>query len=310
MPMNLLPRAGLALAFALIAGASAPAQSQTAPIRWKFHPGQTLNYVQKQQTISTANANGQPIDTRMEQVFHSTWKVLAVAADGSAEMTQSFDRVQLSMESPTGNGQFDTNDKAAKPEGPIAAMAQAFQAIIGKDVALTMAPNGAIHKVTIPNSVTEGLQKAAVGPDGKPAISAEMLKGMIEQSGVPLPEKPIKPGDGFTVERKVPSAIGEMQVNTSYTYKGPEKPGSPVERFEVNIKTALTPKADLPFSVKLGDQDARGELLFDREAGHTLSTSVTQKLIMIIEVMGQHIEQTTTSKVEYALTDAEATKKK
>ncbi|MFO0956553.1 MAG: DUF6263 family protein, partial [Isosphaeraceae bacterium] len=236
--MRSSPNPKLALALLLIAGAAAPARSmaQEAPLRWKLRQGQELKYVQKQQTISTANANGQPIDNKMEQVFHSTWKVKSLQADGSAEMTQSFDRVQFSMESPIGNTSFDTNEKAAKVDGPLAGMADAFRSIIGKDVTLMMAANGEIKKVTIPDSVTEGMQKVGVGPDGKPILSAEMLKGIIEQSGVPLPSKPLKPGDSFTVERDVPSPIGSMHVVTAYTFKGPEKSGSPIERFAIAVK--------------------------------------------------------------------------
>lgn len=305
-----LSRAGLALAFALIAGASAPAQSQNGPLRWKFQPGQELKYVQKQQTISTANANGQPIENKLEQTFHSTWKIQSVRPDGTAAMTQSFDRVQFAMQSPTGNGGFDTNDKDAKPEGRIAVMAAAFHSIIGKDVTMTMAPNGQIHDVSIPEAVAEGLQKAGVGADGKPILSTDTLKGIIEQSGVALPDKPLKPGDNFQIERDVPSPIGSMHVVTTYTYKGPEKSGSTVERFDIEIKTVLKPKDDLPFKVKLGEQDARGELRFDRQAGRTLSSSVSQKLDMTLEVSGQQIEQSTTSKVEYTLTDAAGSTKK
>ena len=52
------------------------------------------------------------VNTKMSQLSETTWKVNAVKSDGSAEMTQILDRMQIKVESPAGSFEVDSKKKA------------------------------------------------------------------------------------------------------------------------------------------------------------------------------------------------------
>src|SRR5262245_37566051 len=97
-PMTMLRRIALAALALAVVGTFAPARAQApSGLRWKFKEGQTLRYLLSQNTSSSISVGGQSIDNTIEQAFEVTWKVKSVKSDGSAELTQVFDRAKMAM---------------------------------------------------------------------------------------------------------------------------------------------------------------------------------------------------------------------
>src|SRR5258708_1807184 len=96
----------------LVAGAALPsasAQAQTT-LRYKFKEGDKLNYVMEQKQEMAMSFMGNDINTKINQTMDMTWKIGAVDKDGSAKMTQTIDRIRMTMDSPGAKIEYDTKD--------------------------------------------------------------------------------------------------------------------------------------------------------------------------------------------------------
>ena len=87
------------------------------PLRWKFKSGEQLNYILARQMEGKLNLSGADITFKVDMTFDTTWKVKSVAADGSAEIEQTVDRIQINMSSPLGGNLDYDSAKPVKP-GP------------------------------------------------------------------------------------------------------------------------------------------------------------------------------------------------
>ena len=108
-------RSLLALALATAALAAGTVQAQTL-LRWKFKPGQTLNYEIHQD--STGNIAGRPVDQTAKITMDMTWKVKSVDGEGNATLTVTIVRVRMKCDQPTKDMSFEY-DSASKesPKG-------------------------------------------------------------------------------------------------------------------------------------------------------------------------------------------------
>ncbi len=281
---------------------AAPAFSQS-DVRWKFKEGQNLRMLLKTDVTTEANVQGNAIETKMAQVFTVGWKVKAVKSDGSAEIVQTFDRVELAMDSPFGEMKFDSDKKGEVEEGPLAGLTGPMKALVGAEMTMTMTPTGETKDMKIPAKVTE-----ALGGGGGAAgmmFSPDSIKSMMQQSGPGLPDKPLKVDESFTTKRDMPNPLGTMTVETTQTYKGPDPKDAKIEIFETKSKMSLKPNADSPFEVSLGDQDSRGELRFNKALGRIDSATTVQQMEMKIKIMDMEITQNVTSKSVMTITEVQ-----
>lgn len=288
------------LAAALVWAAAVPAWSQ-GEIRWKFREGQTLRFVQKTEVASAANIDGNAIETKLGQTITSTWKVKVVKEDGSAEMTQRVDRVEMAMDSPIGEMSFDSDKKDDAAEGPLAPMADMLKALVGQEVGMTMTPRGDVKGVKVPAKLSEAFEGgAALGG----MFGGGGIKGMFEQPVTPLPERPLKVDESFTWKREAPMPLGTMTMETVLTFKGPDAKDPKLDRFETKSTMTIKPSPDAPLEMSIKDQDVRGELLFNREAGRLESSTTVQQLEMAVKIMDMEISQQVSSKSETIVKEA------
>lgn len=319
----------LAAAVAVLAGMSTQAQVQTKPavkaqvkaqapaatapaatgaLKWKFKEGEKLQYLLDQQSVSALSVNGQMIENKVNQTFDMTWTIKKVMPDGSAEMTQTFDRVRFKTEGLLGEVAFDSKD-AKEPEGPAAALAQVFRTLVGNDASLTMTALGEIKDLKLPEKAVEALKNSPPGPGGQRTMSEESFKNIIQQSALVLPGKPLAANGTWTEKREMPQPpLGSMAVNTTYTFKGADAQNKALDRIDLKSTMELKVNPDFPVMVTLKEQDVKGAISFDREAGHVTTSKTEQKLKLILETMGQEIEQETNTTIAITLQDGASPK--
>jgi len=262
-------------------------------LRWKFKSGETLRYTMVQETTQGMKGMGQDSKTSLNQTVDLHWSVKNVASDGVAELSQTIDRVRTKVEVPGSSFEFDS--QAGKdPEGQIASlMIPMLKALVGAEFTFKMNGRGELSEIKVPQKLLDALRQAGPAPNAGGMAPEEGMKNMISQSSLTLAEGPLENGKSWTQQAKVPSPIGTMVMDKTYTFDGPSPKEAGLLQISVDTKVTLEPAADSNVAVKITSQKATGEFEFDPQAGRVVSSRVKEKLQMSISVMGQELEQAT-----------------
>lgn len=280
---------GVCGAVALAAALAAPAGARAAAptLRWKFNPGEALHYEMDQKAVREVKANGQNIKTTVTQTLETVWAVQAVDASGTAEMTQTIERLRTKVDSPFGAVEYDSkSDK--QPEGAVAAgVVPVYKALVGARFRYKISPQGELSDVSVPEGLMKTLREAGPTAASSGMFTEDGLKNMIRESSLVLPAEPLeKP---WTRQKKIPTPpIGDRVEDTTYTYEGTDPAG---EKVAMKIQVDLKPAPDSKFEVKLGPQEGKGTFYFDNKVGRVVRSTIVRKLEMRITVMGTQVVQ-------------------
>ena len=85
-------------------------------LRWKFAQGQKLLVSLDQKIELDTTAGAQPRKLAIGMLMDMTWNVDAVAAEGTADITQTITRLKMHLETGHGPIDFDT-DSDVPPKG-------------------------------------------------------------------------------------------------------------------------------------------------------------------------------------------------
>jgi hypothetical protein len=269
---------------------AAPVQAQVT-LRYKFKEGDKLNYVMEQKMDMTMNNAGNESTVTMTQKMDMTWKVTAVDKDGTAKITQTIDRVHITMDTPPPGGktEFDSKDDK-EPTDPVGKMiAPIFKAMVGAEFTLTMTPRGEAKDVVVPQKLLDAVEKAGPAAGG---MTPDVLKQMASQGGLVLPEKALKKGDTWTPEpnKLKMEPLGTMTVKTEATYEGEvTKDGKKLEQIALKPKMTLEAPANATTKMTLKKQDNKGTALFDSAKGQLAETTMEMTMDMEIVAGGQTV---------------------
>ena len=82
----------------VLVGSSAPVSAQEQ-LAWKFTPGESLNYVVKQNMKMAMDVAGKKQSVAMNQTMDMQWKIADVdSGNGDANMSQTIERVQMNSQ--------------------------------------------------------------------------------------------------------------------------------------------------------------------------------------------------------------------
>jgi len=262
-------------------------------LRWKFKPGETLRYTMVQELTQERKAMGQEIKTSLHQTNDLHWSVKNVSSDGVTELSMMIDRIRMKFEAPGSSFEFDS--QAGKdPEGQIASMMiPMLKALVGAEFTFKMNGRGELSEIKVPQKLLDAMHQAGPAATAGGTAPEEGIKKMISQSSLTLAEGPLENGKSWTQQGKVPSPIGTMVMDKTYTLDGPSPKEAGLLKISVDTKVTLEPAADSNVAVRITNQKATGEFEFDPQAGRVVSSRVNDKLQMSISVMGQELEQST-----------------
>ncbi len=291
-------RAGC-LALLVMAGLGAGLAPAQVTLHYQFKPGEKLPYVMEQKMAMTMVIGGNQVHMNMTQTMNMTWNIASVDKNGNAHMTQKFDRIRLNMDSPMGKVEYDSQNGKV-PEGPIGqSIGPIYKALTGAEISLTMSPQGKITDVKIPQKVLDALKNVPGAAAMGEMFSGEGLKNMTSKGGLQLPAGPVKKGDSWNQKMEVKMPFGTMKVDTKNTYQGSVMRGGKTLA-EITLQPTVTMEAapNAPATMKLKDQSAKGNALFDNTVGRLVETRLKQNMTMEISGGGQTFTQeieTTTS---------------
>lgn len=299
-------RVGLCAAVALAVSFGNQSQAAEA-LGWKFKEGEKVNYAVSNASHRLIDAGGAEFDVDFAFITDVTWTVDKVADDGSAELTQSIDRVQLKVNTPF-TGEFSYDSKATDQpalEGPIwERMGPVIEKMVGGEFKVKVTKRGEVTEVALPEALAEIIKEQAEagggggGGGGAGALfmggnmfGEKAMKDTIQRGIVIFPE-----AAGSEWNNVVEEAMGEFAVikyDTKYTQSGTEsKNGKELQK--IDAKTEMTLELaeaaeDGDVIIELIEQDGSGTILFDAEAGLTVESTSVQTNVMEGEFMGNEI---------------------
>jgi hypothetical protein len=293
-------RIGL-LAVAVVCGQAVAARAQTT-LRYKFKQGEKLNYVMEQNMVMKLNVGGKESAMDVKQVMDLTWHFVAVNSDGNAKLIQRMDRIRMSMNTPKGRVELDTNDKKEPDNQAARMMAPVFNALAGADITMTMSPRGEFSDVRVPAKVTDALRSSPAASQMAEMFTSEGLKRMVSQGCPVLPKGAVTKGASWAQPLDMKLPFGKMNMKVTYTYEGPTtQAGRPLEK--IGLKVHMTIEADpkAPGEIKLKGQNAKGTVLFDNVAGRVTETTMNQQMDTEVNADGVVIQQNTRQTVTMKL---------
>jgi hypothetical protein len=249
-------------------------------LRWKFEPGQKLNYSMVQEmTISSVGGPFGNQNVTMNQEMDMIWHVVRMTDDGNAIVSQKFDRMKMKMTLPPPVGvlEYDSKSEAA-PTGVAAMFTPMYQALAKAEFELTMTPRGEIKDVKVPDDVIAALKNSPGGMAMGDMATPEGFKKMISQGALVLPENAPKPGDEWSTKVEVNNPMGGKQIiETTYRYEGTKDvDGVTLAVFEPTLKMSFEGNPQM----KVTAQESSGEILFNVEAGRLHSSTLDQAVTM------------------------------
>ncbi len=281
---------------------ASPAFGQTK-LRWKFEKGKKFHYVMSQGMETSASIMDRTFDTSLNQTMDMTWNVVDVQDDGSARMTQTIDRMQITLKGPAGEAKFDSKAPGDVPP-QFAVLANLSEALVGKEIGLTMTPRGEVKDVEIPEKVVEALK--SVGPSAGGMLSEDGLKNLTSQGSLVFPEEALSAGKTWKKSQKLGGTqVGSMTVDTTYTFTGPAE-GSQAGLEKIDADLVMKFESELGIDIK--SQDNEASYVFDNKAGVLRSSEVRQVMKMGGQIMGQDFSQDMKTTVTMKLTDGASAK--
>jgi hypothetical protein len=274
-------------AAAVVLVATARAESE---LRWKFKPGEKLNYVVERAAEGKINLTGSEFSFKMGMAFDTTWQVKSVADDGTADVEQTIDRVQINMSSPlAGTVAYDSKSTEKPPAGPVWSLLEpVVNGMLGQTFKVKISPLGKVSDIELPAKLTESFAKQKVGQNrqaglgiGGNAFTERGVKELITRSVALLPDKPGKDATwSQTFENPMPF-IGTQTTEIKFSLAGDESvDGKKLQKInavtELMFEPAENPRAELEITA----QEGSGTIYFDAEAGHMVKSNGTQSTAM------------------------------
>jgi hypothetical protein len=240
----------MSLAAVLFCLAAVPAQAQVT-LRYKFKEGEELHYDMEQKMDMKMNVGGNNIAMKIHQQLELSWKVTKVDPDGSAQLTQKIESIKMTMDTPMGKVEYDSQSNK-EPQGQIGqTVGPIFNALAGSEFTSTMDPRGETSNVKIPEKVLEVIKSKLAGVPGMADMfSPESLKRMINQGGLVIPKEPVTKGQPWTKKMDVKMPFGAMKVTNTMTYEGPANGGLQKIAISPVVAMEADPNAPIKMSMK------------------------------------------------------------
>ena len=265
-------------------------QSDSTNLAWQLPVGRKIDVVMKQTMDMKQSVGGQEIKTEMVSTNFMLWKVDKVDEAGIATVDSEIERMTISMDNPQGKFDIDT-DSEEELEGPAAAVAAQVTQLVGKKFSQTMNSQGKILSVEMPDEVAAG----------NPMMSKEALTQLIKNASPVFPDKPVAVGESWKQDSStaMPGGVGDMKINSTYTYKGPEEiDGNKFDKIDIAMEMEFEAPEGSPFKIEITSQDTKGHMYFDSVKGHTHKIDVDQNMVMAVTAGPQKINQTIHSRTE------------
>lgn len=273
--------------------------ASSAALAWKFNAGDSTQYAMVQASEIIIDAGGVQFDVEMRQIMDLTWTVKSVAEDGSAQLVQTIDRVQLKMNTPfTGEFYYDSasgQDGAGQVWDMIGGV---FKSMLGAEFTMTVSPRGEVTDIVLPKALVDALSGDGGGGGMRSMLmgggfSEDSIKELIGRAVVLLPEAGAAAGTEWTQTFEANlGGIGTQTTELTYKLEGPdEESGMQKITSSANLKMELSEDGAADVVLEIVEQDGSTTILFDAVAGRAVRAEGKQKVVLEGEFQGNEIFQ-------------------
>ncbi len=136
--------------------------------RWKLTPGETLKFVMAQDMTQNIHVGEgkPPTAVSSKMAMDLVWKVESVDDQGVITSDQSFQRIEMKVQSAQGVIMEYDSASGKEPEGMAKMIAPMFEAMLKKPIRTMFTARGEVKKVKLPQGMVESLNKGVGGQVG------------------------------------------------------------------------------------------------------------------------------------------------
>lgn len=271
-------------------------------LRWKFREGDTWR-VKSEQTSEVASTIGNSTSAMtLETGMDLAWNVETVSEDGAALIRQRFAALRMKLEMPKVAPISYDSKSQNKPAGDAKAIAQAVQPLLDSEVKITLSARGEILKVDLDEQAQKALEALAANDALKGLLSKEGMSGILRQAIIVLPENEVSSNDQWSDSRSLDTPFGTAKQTTTYRLLAPDEKSPEIARIEAVSELEIdSTAANKPSAVRVKQNDQRGLVLFDVEAGRLRSAELNQEFVTASSFKNKKIEVKLTSRSELTL---------
>lgn len=261
-----------------------PAAAQTVELRWKLEAGTGLVYLASMESESELPQGMGTSTMNMETT--QRWNVTGIDRDGNATISNTTDRIRMSVTGPMGTMSVDSADEAGSGS-PF----EALKALAGTSYSVVLDPRGELVGMAGLEELREALRAQMPDPSGQAMLdqflSEEALRGQWSQGAYALPAEAVGVGSTWDHAATIPvPTFGAMELLTSYRVESIDE-DHVVIGMSGNMSLADGAIATAPIPVTLGEMAIAATTRFDAARGLLLGTDSTMTLQMTVEMGGQ-----------------------
>jgi len=211
-----------------------------------------------------------------------------------------FKEIAMSFSSPTMNFTIDSKNKADNSLD----INKFFDCLIGKSLQIVVSPDGSVKTVTGFQPVMEDMQKVISSANETDRLITGMfiqmsfhefaIKNSFEQSFKMYPDKEIKVGDSWSVDKSTSVARITNNVINTYTLKSIS---DDIALIDVNV-VSLMKNESLNRELK---EEQKGEIKLDTKTGLPVQSSLSGISSAIFNIQGIDVKNETTKTITVSL---------
>jgi hypothetical protein len=272
-------------------------ESNAQTIAWKFKADDSYSVQLAQESLVTTEYNliKRRIGTQVE--LSMDWTVTAVATDGTATIQQTISDISMTMTTPTQDGvrtiEVDSS-KTPDSDAPKVErdMWKQVQPLIGASFDVDMQSNGQINSVTTSDATMETIRNANGSMQLRKLLTPEGLTQLFGQTIVQVPPDTSEP---WKVTRTPQTDAGSFESVQTLTVEGETEIES--KTLTRITSTTETTQTNTDGENELIEASGTGELLFDSDAGHFVSSNFDNNFTFKRPYRDSAINTVTTSNV-------------
>jgi hypothetical protein len=287
------------LVSAILIASSATLHAEKVDLSWKFKAGDQSEYVLVRNRTAKLDLNGNEISIGVNSTVDMHFVVKGIE-ENKATLALTIDRIQLTVDSPIELVEYDSAGLIPGEDSSLwPSLKDRVEALVGSETTVIVDTKGKVSDVKFTDKVTEALSAESVNPQVSRFMAGVFdvagIKAMIKQVFVPLPDGSSDIGTEWKSNEEVDRPpFGKVLVDRKLTYVGRDEGAGNFDSIAVATQVTFEKNEGEnaeEIDLKISEQEGKGNVEFDADAGRTREMEFSQKMKMDIVFSGNDVVQ-------------------